>query len=192
MPSSDASAGRCKSPSTKSTLQPECLARVSARFAATKVLPSLITPLVICKHFNSRCWRWLSRRITRARNFSAPKLFGSLSATKREEGVTLIFAGGAWSNSTDSVKTLPSNSTDSAGSGATSSPGRRCSFSIRRKASYRRLMIFLLLAPSCFPVCLPGRFFQFIDGAELGCQNLLSFIEQVCIGRDRFGDQVHA
>ena len=45
-PNIDPSVGRCKSPSISSVLDPEYLASVTARFAATNDLPSLITLLV--------------------------------------------------------------------------------------------------------------------------------------------------
>ena len=50
-PNREAKPGRCKSPSTTSTLRPECFASVRARFPVTNVLPSPTTLLVTCNDF---------------------------------------------------------------------------------------------------------------------------------------------
>jgi len=61
----------------------------TATFPEIRVLPSSITLLVTWKDFRSRLLRRLSNRVTRARNFSAPRLFGSVKATKCDSGKAL-------------------------------------------------------------------------------------------------------
>src|SRR5713226_9026044 len=87
-PSIDASAGLWRSPSISSTFELLRLASVNARFPETRLLPSLVEPLVTCSDFSPPSFRKFSIRVARTRNFSAPKLKGSVSATKCTSGDT--------------------------------------------------------------------------------------------------------
>src|SRR5215470_5453454 len=130
--------GLCKSPSRSNTFERQWFANVKAKFVATKVFPSLVKPLVTCNDFISFWRRMFSRRVTRARNFSAPRLRGSESATKRAEGGAFTLTEAAPSSSVDAMAELASSWAVCGNRGVCGWP---CSFPICRRASYTRLIV---------------------------------------------------
>ncbi len=131
-PNSPARLGLCMSPSSSNTFDRLCLANVIAKFAATKLFPSFTTLLVTCNDFISFWRRIFSRRVTRARNFSAPKLLGSVRATKPGSWRYLYFQRG---NAVEFRVWAAVSASNSAGCGNKAAPGCPLSFSICWRAS---------------------------------------------------------
>src|SRR5260370_5501130 len=151
-PSSAATAGLCKSPSISSTLEDVRCASVMARLPAVNVLPSLVAPLVTCTDFSSRSLRRLSSRVARARNFSAPRLMGSVSATGRAAGdrsrLAARFAVGSSSCAIPLLNSFGERCSSGVASVVSGTVTADCRFSISdlRKASCIRLTLLSLLS----------------------------------------------
>ena len=86
----------------------ESIAMVKARFPDVNVLPSSFAALVTCTDFSSRFLRRLSSRVANARNFSAPRLKGSVNATKRALAETWALTDCTPSNSSNGGALWPS------------------------------------------------------------------------------------